>query len=112
MILAFAPKIYPDDFRTFWSTGTAWGGYSQKTEKGKGQKAEVAVALGELSLKEFRFDRPDSVSAKKLGAFKAEAAGKPVKAGAVLEGKTVKVKFEPPVVLKAGEKLALEAEFK
>jgi hypothetical protein len=112
MTLAFAPKIYPDDFRTFWSTGTAWGGYTQKTEKAKGQKAEVAVAQGELSLKEFSFDRPDSLSAKKLGAFKAEAAGKPVKAAAALEGNSIKVKFAPPLVLKAGEKLVLEAEFK
>ena len=111
MTLAFAPKIYPDDFRTFWSTGTAWGGYSQKTDQAKGQKIEVAIAQGELPLKEFRFDRPESVSAKKLGAFKAEAAGKPVKAAAVLEGKSVKVKFEPSVVLKTGEKLTLEAQF-
>ena len=86
MTLAFAPKIFPDDFRTFWSTGTAWGGYSQKTATGKGQRAEVEVAQGELSLKEFRFDRPASLSAIKPGALKAEAAGKPVKAAATVGG--------------------------
>ena len=111
MTLAFAPKIYPEDFRTFWSTGTAWGGYSQKIDGAGSQKAEIAVSLGELPLKEFRFDRPEALSAKKIAAFKAEAAGKPVKAAATLEGKSVRVKFERPVVLKAGEKLTLEAQF-
>jgi non-lysosomal glucosylceramidase len=111
MTLGFAPKIYADDFRSFWSTGSGWGSYSQKTLGGKSQKSEVEIVQGGLSLKEFRFARPESMTAKSLASLKVEAAGKPVKAAAVLEGRTVKVKFEAPVVLKAGDKLTLAAAY-
>ncbi len=33
--LGFAPKINPRDFRTFWSTGTAWGEYRQNLNEGR-----------------------------------------------------------------------------
>ena len=34
--IGFSPRINEDDFKTFWSTGTAWGTYAQKRDaKGK-----------------------------------------------------------------------------
>jgi hypothetical protein len=34
--IAFNPRINADDFCTFWSTGTAWGTYTQRRDaKGK-----------------------------------------------------------------------------
>ncbi len=34
--ISFSPRINEDDFRCFWSTGTAWGTYTQKRDaKGK-----------------------------------------------------------------------------
>ena len=33
--LEFAPKIHPEDFRTFWSAGSGWGKFSQKAVAGK-----------------------------------------------------------------------------
>jgi hypothetical protein len=32
--LGFSPKISPQDYRTFWSTGTGWGVYSQDLGEG------------------------------------------------------------------------------
>ncbi len=32
--LGFAPKVNAEDFRTFWSTGTAWGTYEQRVGEG------------------------------------------------------------------------------
>ena len=46
----FAPKIKPDDYRTFWSTGTGWGTFSQHVTKGKA-RAELTVLYGKLEIK-------------------------------------------------------------
>jgi len=105
--MGFAPKVYADDFRTFWSTGSGWGTFSQKTAAGGASRtAEVEIAQGGLSLREFRLDLPAG-AAKGPAVIKADAAGKPVRASVALEGKTVKVTFAAPISLKAGEKLAL-----
>jgi hypothetical protein len=111
MSLEFAPKLYPDDFRTFWSTGSGWGGYSQKEEKGGVQKVGLTVAAGDLKLKEFRFRLTPALQAKKLVSLKAEAGGKPFKPVFKQEGSKISVTWAQPVVIKAGEKLAFEAEF-
>ena len=44
----FQPRINLDDFKTFWSTGTAWGTYEQKIVDGEVVK-EVKVLHGKLS---------------------------------------------------------------
>jgi len=109
--MGFAPKVYADDFRIFWSTGSGWGNYSQKSAGGKSQSAEVEIVQGGLSLREFRLALPDSVKAKSPASIKAEAAGKAVKASFVMDGRTVRVKFDAPVALKAGDKLTLTAGY-
>jgi non-lysosomal glucosylceramidase len=45
----FAPKVSADDFRTFWSTGTGWGTFTQRVEKGKA-RAELTVLCGRLEI--------------------------------------------------------------
>jgi hypothetical protein len=35
--MSFAPRINGDDFRCFWSTGTAWGTYSQRRDPETGK---------------------------------------------------------------------------
>ena len=109
--MGFAPKVYADDFRIFWSTGSGWGNYSQKSAGGKSQSAEVEIVQGGLSLREFRLALPDSVKAKSPASIKAEAAGKAVKASFVMDGRTVRVKYDAPVALKAGDKLTLTAAY-
>jgi hypothetical protein len=47
-MLAFAPQVNAENFRTFWSTGTAWGTYAQNPAEGK---FELAVLHGTLQLK-------------------------------------------------------------
>jgi len=54
--IAFNPRISGDDFRTFWSTGTAWGTYTQRRDaKGK-LTHSVEVLHG--SLKGVRVEAP------------------------------------------------------
>jgi len=48
--MAFAPRINRKNFRTFFSTGGAWGQYSQKLTA-RGGSSEIAVVGGKLSLR-------------------------------------------------------------
>jgi len=109
--LEFAPKLYPGNFRTFWTTGGGWGGYSQKEEKGKAQKVELAVAGGELKLREFAFALTPTLLAKKVVALKGELGGKPFKPLFKQDGAKIIVSWAQPVAVKAGEKLNLALEF-
>jgi len=45
----FAPKIMADAFTTFWSTGTGWGTFTQRVEKGTA-RAELTVLYGKLEI--------------------------------------------------------------
>jgi hypothetical protein len=48
--LKFAPAIFRDDFTCFWSTGRAWGTYSQKKNPATGEyEADLQVLHGDLS---------------------------------------------------------------
>jgi len=102
--MGFAPKLYAEDFKTFWSTGSGWGAYAQKAPGGKGQAVELQVVQGGLGLKEFRFEKPAASPAP--SALKVEAAGKAVKASIAVEGNTIKVTFAAPIALRAGDSLS------
>ncbi len=48
--LTFAPRINAEDFRTFWSTGRAWGTYTQRRDRATGQmEPSVQVLYGDAS---------------------------------------------------------------
>jgi uncharacterized protein (DUF608 family) len=111
MSLEFAPKIYQDNFRTFWSAGSGWGGYAQKEERGKAEKVELTVSSGELALREFCFTPTPTLQAKKLVALEGEAGGKPFKPSFKQDGSKIKVTWAKPLVLRAGEKLVFDAGF-
>ncbi len=48
--LGFAPRITPGNFRSFFSTGSAWGTFSQR-KIGRKHLAKIEVLYGELTLK-------------------------------------------------------------
>lgn len=43
--MEFHPVINQDDFRTFWSTGKAWGVYTQKRDASTGQMLQNTKVL-------------------------------------------------------------------
>ncbi|MCB1121028.1 MAG: hypothetical protein KJT03_05735 [Verrucomicrobiae bacterium] len=51
--LTFTPRLNPDNFTSFWSTGKAWGTFSQV-----GNQAKLSVFYGSLDLKRLNLDRP------------------------------------------------------
>jgi len=109
--LGFAPKLYPENFRTFWTTGSAWGEFRQRGAAVKGFSAELTVAGGEQRLSELSVELPPSVRGKKVVAAAAALAGKPVKVAFRQDGHGVMVFWAPAAAVKAGETLAVELKF-
>jgi non-lysosomal glucosylceramidase len=96
--LAFAPKVNADDFRCFFSAGTAWGMFTQKREAGR-YTATVQPRWGEVTLQTLGLplDSADTVTVMLDGA--------PVEARLV-EGAFA---FAAPVTLRAGQRLEVRA---
>ena len=109
--LGFAPKVFPEDFRTFWSTGAAWGAFRQRAERGKGWRVELAVAVGEQKLTEFSFELPPSLQGKTAASLTGELAGKPVNVAFKQNGNIVALSWPQAFGVKAGETLAVILNF-
>ncbi len=77
--LAFAPKINRSDFRSFWSTGSAWGEITISEKE-----AKIDVVHGILSLNKISIQNPQNLSVK-IWDFENEKA--------VIEGETMILRF-------------------
>jgi len=102
--LGFAPKVFPEEFRTFWSMGFGWGEFSQSFKSGEPGKVCLTVASGKISLKQFTFKLPAPAS-----SLTVRAAGQPsAKLTLKVEGERVTVSWPKPITLAAGQALELE----
>jgi len=92
--LGFAPRIHAGDFRTFWSTGTGWGLYTQRPGEGKFclEALYGTQMLKRLDLADITGNRVTVMGPR--GAVEARAEGK-------------SVVFEKPITLAAGEVLEI-----
>jgi hypothetical protein len=65
--IGFAPRYQPENFKSFFSTGSAWGTFAQRQD-GEKQVAKLEVLCGELTLNTLSLaheaSSPDRVSAK------------------------------------------------
>ena len=110
MSLGFDPKLYPEDFRTFWTTGNGWGGYAQKAGAA-GQTVTLDVASGDVKLKTFTFVLAPGLGGKKLAALEGTLGGKPFKPVFKQVGAKIEVSWIQPIAMKSGESLVLNAKF-
>jgi uncharacterized protein (DUF608 family) len=111
MRMGFAPPLYAEDFRTFWSTGSGWGHYFQKADDDKHFKAEVSVLAGNVKLREFSFPLPPSFPDKSKISLRGSLGGKALKLQYSRNDRTVIVRWKDPVVVNLGQELLLSAEF-
>jgi non-lysosomal glucosylceramidase len=58
--LAFAPRINPDDFHSFFIAGSGWGSFRQRVTD-EAQEEIITLAYGSLPAKELRFRSPGAV---------------------------------------------------
>ena len=96
--LAFAPRIAPEDFRTFFTTGLGWGSFAQRVQR-TGATATLELLFGTLELKSLGFaPGPVPVQAQ----VTATARGARLAARLAAPGV---VAFDEVVRLKAGDRL-------
>ena len=115
--IGFAPLIYQEEFRTFWSIGPAWGNYSQKLINENQLVAELHLAQGEINLRQFSLELPPSAEGRTVTGIKAGIIRE--KGKITLEkrisweqkGKNLVIKSQVPISIKAGERLWLELNF-
>jgi uncharacterized protein (DUF608 family) len=98
----FAPKLRPDDFRTFWSTGTGWGTFAQQVTK-EGGAAELSALHGRLDVKRLSLSVGGGGGSAKILKGKEEIPGRiETSDGGVV------VLLDAPVTVGAGEALRIE----
>jgi len=111
MKMGFDPKLYQEDFRCFWSCGSGWGNFSQKSEKGKKIEMELSVVYGNLELKKFTFRLPPSLQGENITSLEGLFGNSSIKIDFIQEGDIIHVLWRKPLVINAGENLKLKGEF-
>lgn len=71
--MAFAPKENLNQFKTFWSTGNAWGTFTIADKS-----AKLSVHFGELNLREFGLENYSDIKKSKEFKVKSEGSEKSV----------------------------------
>ncbi|MCE5309758.1 MAG: glycoside hydrolase family 116 protein, partial [Acidobacteriales bacterium] len=94
--LGFHPVINVENFRALYTTGSAWGSYSQKLAAGK-LDAEIHVEEGALTLETLRLPAPKA-EVKLVSKQRAKVR--------VENGEAI-LSFDKPVEIRAGGKLAV-----
>ena len=105
-LLQFAPKLWPEDFRSFWSNGAAWGAFSQRLDEGVAD-VKLEVLHGEQALRVLRLklDMPEGEE-----ATRASLAGRPLPCSAVTTGEWTELRFAGELRLPAGAALSVRLE--
>jgi len=99
--LAFAPRINPDDFRSFFITGSGWGTFSQRTANGA-QEEILALAYGSLTVKTLSF-RPQGT----VQSATVTLGDRPVSAALSRSDDRVILTLAEPITLYAGQTLTI-----
>jgi hypothetical protein len=100
-VLGFAPRLWPDDFCCFWSADGVWGEYAQQT--GDSARVSLRVDYGRITLNGLNLGAPGDHRPRIARRGEREW---PVTAKTV-DG-VLQVRWEEPLILTAGETLALE----
>lgn len=101
--LEIRPRVNAAKFRSFWSTGTAWGEFSQTTGDGR-RRLVLSLLQGETTLRTVRLDWADAAS-----KTSASAARKTLPHKVRAESGALIFDLGSDVTLRAGEDLVLTA---
>ncbi|NLG27028.1 MAG: hypothetical protein GX557_03905, partial [Chloroflexi bacterium] len=95
----FSPRIWMQDWRSYWSTDSGWGSYAQAIEADKGE-ASLSVAYGKLEIAQLALGSIDTE-----GAVSAALDGVPVSCTAAVVAGRLEVAFAAPVTVGVGQTL-------
>ena len=101
--VAAAPKIRPENFSSFWSTGTGWGTFSQMVENGR-TRFRLSVLHGKLPCRTVDLARDVPAGAKSSAALGKKKLAHELKRGP----KRATFVFAEAVELGEGDRLDLE----
>jgi hypothetical protein len=101
--VAAAPKINPANFRSFWSTATGWGTFSQLIENGR-TRFTLSLLSGKLPCRSVELERDAPAPAKSSARLGTKSLAHEVKRAA----KRLTFVFAEPVDLVEGDRLVLE----
>ncbi len=104
--IGFAPRLSPESFRSFWSTGSAWGSFEQSRTQ-TGLTAEVTVASGTLPLKEVELAAADSWPSGTNFTLKTFIGSRPLIARLTRLGNRLIVNWPKGLTLQEGQNLRL-----
>jgi uncharacterized protein (DUF608 family) len=100
-VLGFAPRLWPEDTRLFWSAEGAWGSYAQRLGE-DGAVVTLRVDYGQVTLRSLE-----------LGALQgrmvntARVGGRALACAVESGGDTLRVRLAEPLTLAAGEELVV-----
>jgi non-lysosomal glucosylceramidase len=103
--LRFAPRLWPDDFRCFFTAGEAWGSYAQRHD---GSRQTHVLDLGWGSLTIERLHVPRLARGARPRLHRLSLAASDLEGRLVVDSATVTVELVRPVTLHAGDSLVLE----
>ncbi|TAM82563.1 MAG: hypothetical protein EPN47_07835 [Acidobacteria bacterium] len=96
------PLVEHENFSSFWSTGTAWGSFSQRTQSGK-TRLDLSVAEGNLACRKLTMRAQKAATS----ALTVKIRNKPLAYKVRQESGEVTFVFTPDVTLSAGDQLVL-----
>lgn len=94
--IGFAPKITPNNFKSFFSAAKGWGTFEQKQTKNK-QECIIMLKYGTLSLTQISVDIP---AGETIESVKINQNGETLKTDYEQKENRVKIKFDSPLSVK------------
>ena len=101
--LSFAPRLNADDFRCFFSTGSAWGSFRQQVS-GARTACSLEVRYGHLTLRTFELALPPGITAASVAAAGPSGA---LPAKAHIADERLVITLDGDVTLTAGQTLGI-----
>lgn len=106
-LMGFDPTWLPHDHISFFTSGSAWGKFSQKRTTGQ-QTEKIELDWGQLNLRQLVFALPPGASPEKIEVL---AQGKAVEATHKMSGNRIYVSIATEIPLKAGESVDVSIEY-
>ena len=102
--MGFAPRLQPQNFRCFWSTGSGWGIFEQQAGEEK-QMATIRVFYGSLDLEVLEIKWVASPQVPKKLSCHAKLCQRKVTSEVKVKERTIEVRFPSVVRMEFGEEL-------
>ena len=103
-MIGFSPRLRPEHWQSFWSTGTGWGTFSQRLHDGRAE-ASLCVEQGGLALRELHLG-----SVGEASGVQAAVNGQSIEVTLAPRGGGVAVHFPDGASVAAGQILRVSLQ--